>query len=316
MKGYDGKKIAVLIPCFNEEATVAKVVRDFSMSLPGAAIYVYDNNSTDRTGELAAMAGAIVRREYRQGKGNVVRAMFRNVDADIYIMVDGDGTYPAERAPDLLTPVANEEADMVVGTRLNTYTTRSFRKFHVIGNNLVVGIINMLFGSRITDCLSGYRAFSKHFVKGVALMSTGFEVETELTIQAMDRRFITQEVPIPYGERPKGSVSKLDTFGDGILIMRTILRIFKDYRPLIFFSVLGALLLFGGLLIGIPVVVEFWRTGLVFKVPSAILASGLVILSMLMVSVGLILDTIAVQHRESYQYYRNMMRMLDKRDEE
>ncbi|NOY86036.1 MAG: glycosyltransferase [Deltaproteobacteria bacterium] len=299
----EDRVIAVLIPCFNEENTVRKVVEDFRRELPKALIYVYDNNSTDGTAKAAEAAGAIVHKEPRQGKGNVVRSMFREIEADIYIMVDGDDTYPASSVRELIKPVLNGEADMVIGTRLSRFTGRSFRKFHLFGNNVVVRLINLLFRSKLTDALSGYRAFGRLFVKTTPVISMGFEVETEMTIHALDKGFIVQEVPVDYGERPDGSVSKLDTFADGLLIIRTTFHIFKDYRPLMFFSGIAVLFFLAGAVSGVPVIVEYFHSGLVPRFPTAILASALVSLSFLFFSVGLILDTIARQHRENYELW-------------
>jgi glycosyltransferase involved in cell wall biosynthesis len=296
-------KIAVLVPCYNEELTVGKVVKDFRQALPEAEIYVYDNNSSDGTFDAAVEAGAIVRREVRQGKGNVVRSMFRQIEADYYIMVDGDDTYPASYAEDLLKPVMEGEADMVVGARLSRFGDRSFRKFHLLGNRFIVGLINILFNSRIQDALSGYRSFTRLFVKTMPVVSSGFEIETEMTTHALDRGFILREVPIDYGERPQGSESKLSTFRDGVLIVKTIFRIFKDYKPFVFFTTLSVLLLIAGLGFGIPVVLEFLRTGLVLRFPTAILASALVTLSVLLFSVGLILDTTVRHQRENYELW-------------
>lgn len=299
----ENEKVAVLIPCFNEALTIGKVVKDFRDALPGATIYVYDNNSNDGTGDAAREAGAIVRKEYRQGKGNVVRTMFREVDAHIYLMVDGDDTYPAGDGRGLLEPVVAGEADMVVGTRMVRYTDKAFRRFHVFGNNLVVALINILFRSSIHDCLSGYRAFSRTFVKTIPVISSGFEIETEMTTHALDKGFAIREVPIDYGKRPEGSASKLNTIKDGMLILKTVFRLFKDYRPLAFFSAISAVLFAAGLGSGIPVILEFLDTGLVPRFPTAILASALVVLSVLMFSVGLILDTIVRHQRESYELW-------------
>ena len=299
----EDKVIAVLIPCFNEENTIRKVVEDFRRELPKALIYVYDNNSTDGTARAAEAAGAIVHKEPRQGKGNVVRSMFRKIEADIYIMVDGDDTYPASSVKDLIHPVLKGEADMSVGTRLSHFAENSFRKFHIFGNSVVVGLINFLFRSDITDALSGFRVFNRLFVKAMPVISGGFEIETEMTIHALDRGFIVKEVPIEYSKRPAGSVSKLNTMKDGVIIIKTIFRIFKDYRPLSFFSLLSILFFSFGLLAGLPVIIEYFRTGVVLRVPLAILASGLCSLSVLLFSVGLILNTIVQHHRENYELW-------------
>lgn len=284
-------KVAVLIPCYNEELTVEKVVSDFRQQLPEADIYVYDNNSKDRTGELALKAGAIVRKETQQGKGNVVRTMFRDIDADCYVMVDGDDTYPAEEVHGLIKEVENG-ADMVIGDRLSngTYYAENKRGFHNLGNNLVRGLINSLFNNDIQDIMTGYRAFSKCFVKTIAVMSPGFEIETELTITALVYRYHIANVPITYRDRPEGSSSKLSTFKDGFKVLVKLFDLWKDYRPLLFFSFVSLVFLILGLLTGIPVITEFIATSYVSKVPSAILASSLCVLAFLSLMLGLILD--------------------------
>ena len=284
-------KIAVLIPCYNEELTVEKVVSDFKRELPEAEIYVYDNNSKDKTAELAVKAGAILRKETMQGKGNVVRTMFRDVDADCYIMVDGDDTYPAEEVHKLIAEVENG-ADMVIGDRLSngTYYSENKRGFHNLGNNLVRGLINRIFDNNIQDIMTGYRAFSKRFVKTVAVLSPGFEIETELTISALVYRYHIANVPITYRDRPEGSSSKLSTFRDGFKVLVKLFDLWKDYRPLLFFAVFSLVFLVLGLLVGVPVIGEFIKTAYVSKVPSAILASSLCVLSFLSLMLGLILD--------------------------
>ena len=284
-------KIAVLIPCYNEELTVQKVVGDFKAELPDADIYVYDNNSKDKTAELATQAGAIVRKETMQGKGNVVRTMFREIDADCYVMVDGDDTYPADEIHDLIKEVENG-ADMVIGDRLSngTYYSENKRGFHNLGNNLVRGLINNIFKNNIQDIMTGYRAFSKRFVKTVAIMSPGFEIETELTISALVYRYHIANVPITYRDRPEGSSSKLSTFKDGFKVLIKLFDLWKDYRPLLFFAVFSLIFLILGLITGIPVINEFIKTSYVSKVPSAILASSLCILAFLCLMLGLILD--------------------------
>ena len=284
-------KVAVLIPCYNEELTVEKVVSDFRRELPEADIYVYDNNSKDRTSELALKAGAIVRKETQQGKGNVVRTMFREIDADCYVMVDGDDTYPAEEVHGLIKEV-EEGADMVIGDRLSngTYYAENKRGFHNLGNNLVRGLINHLFDNDIQDIMTGYRAFSKRFVKTIAVMSPGFEIETELTITALVYRYHIANVPITYRDRPEGSSSKLSTFKDGFKVLVKLFDLWKDYRPLLFFSFFSLIFLILGLLTGIPVITEFFATSYVSKVPSAILASSLCVLAFLSLMLGLILD--------------------------
>ena len=296
-------KTAILIPCYNEELTIAKVIRDFQNELPDAEIYVYDNNSKDKTFEIAMNAGAIVKRESRQGKGNVVRSMFRDIDADIYVMADGDDTYPAEFVHELIKPIISREAEMVIGDRLSngTYSTENKRKFHDFGNNLVKNLINYLFKSSLNDIMTGYRAFSKSFVKNIPVSSEGFEIETEMTLHALDKRFLIAEIPIIYRDRPEGSVSKLNTFSDGIKVLKTVASLFKNYKPLVFFGVSSLLFFIIGILIGFPVIYEFVKTGYILRIPSAILAAGLMLLSSIFIICGLILDTIVKQHRENYE---------------
>lgn len=296
-------KIAVLIPCYNEEKTIGKVVSDFKRELPEADIYVYDNNSSDRTSLIAAEHGAIVRKEFRQGKGNVVRSMFREIDADIYVMVDGDDTYPAESVHQLIEPIKRGEANMVIGDRLSngTYFQENKRPFHNFGNNLVKNLINFLYKSDIKDIMTGYRAFDKLFVKSMPVMSPGFEIETEMSIHALDKKFLIKEVPINYRDRPEGSESKLNTFSDGWKVLKTIFILFKDYKPFLFFSLWALLFFILGLAVGIPVVVEFIQTKFITRVPSAILAVGLMIFALLSFTCGLILDTVAAAHRKQYE---------------
>ena len=298
--------VAVLVPCYNEELTVAKVVADFTQALPGAEILVYDNNSTDKTAILARGAGATVRRAPRQGKGNVVRQMFDEVDAQIYVMVDGDDTYPAAAAAGLITELTKTGADMVVGVRMASFAAGSFRRFHQLGNHLVAGLISRLFSAKVTDVLSGYRVFSRAFVKTVPLMSQGFEIETEMTLQALAKRFVITEVPIAYGCRPEGSQSKLNTCSDGFLVLKSIVMIFKDYKPLLFFSSLSGLLLLVTLAAGLAPILDYVRARYVFHVPLAILASGTGILSALSLTIGLILHTITRHHNENFELLRRL----------
>ena len=295
--------VAVIIPCYNEALTIAKVVDDFKRVLPDASIYVYDNNSTDGTGDIAREHGAQVRVERRQGKGNVVRQMMRDIDADYYIMVDGDDTYPAEAAPELLAPLMNDEADMVVGDRLSngTYGEENDRAFHGFGNNLVRFLIKAIYGFEFSDVMTGYRAYNEVFAKSMPVLSPGFEIETELSIHAVDKRWRIAEVPIDYRDRPEGSESKLNTFSDGMKVLMMILSLFKDYRPLALFSLLGLLLCVVGLLFGVPVIWEFAHTGLVPKMPSALLAVAFIFLGMLSFSCGLILDTVVKGTRKQYE---------------
>ena len=300
------KKIAVLIPCYNEELTVEKTVSDFKRVLPNADIYVYNNNSKDRTKELALKSGAIVRDEYRQGKGAVVRSMFRDIDADVYIMVDGDDTYPAEEVEGLITPVLEGKADMVIGDRLSsTYYTENKRPFHNFGNSLVKGLINFLFKSDLNDIMTGYRSFSKKFVKCMPVMSDGFQIETEMTIFALTNNMQVVNVPITYRDRPEGSESKLNTFSDGFKVLLTLFNLFKDNRPFLFFGSISIVIFIIGLLIGIPVIDEFIKTAYITKVPSAILAAALMLNAFLMFSVGIILDAIKNEKRYLFECHMN-----------
>jgi len=301
------EKIAVLIPCYNEELTVAKVIKDFKSELPDAIIYVYDNNSSDNTFEVAKSSGAVVKKEYRQGKGNVMRSMFRDIDADIYIMVDGDDTYPAEFVHDLIKPIRDDAADIVIGDRHSngTYRDENKRFLHDFGNHLVKNLINKLFQSNLNDIMSGYRVLNRRFVKTIPINSSGFEIETEITLHTLDKKFLLKEIPIEYRDRPEGSFSKLNTLSDGIRVLTTILWVFKDYKPLIFFTTLSVLFFILALFGGLPVIHEFIQTGLVQKIPSAILATGLMLISVLALFSGFILDTVVKQHRENYELYLN-----------
>lgn len=292
--------IAVLLPCYNEEATIGKVVRDFKAALPDAAIYVYDNNSTDRTAEIAAAEGAIVRKEPRQGKGNVVRAMFEDIDADVYVMADGDDTYPADAAPAMVEKVL-EGYDMVIGDRLSsTYFQESKRPFHNFGNRLVRGSINGLFGAHVTDIMTGYRAFNFTFVKTYPVLSRGFEVETEMTIHSLNNNLRLFEMPIQYRDRPEGSVSKLDTVGDGIKVMSTIFRMIREYKPLPFFGGLGLIIGIVGIVLCGTVTFEFAKTGVVTHFPTLIGAVMLVITGLLLIIAGIILDVMAKNDRKTF----------------
>jgi glycosyltransferase involved in cell wall biosynthesis len=287
----------VLVPCHNEEAAIATVVRDFLAVLPGAIVYVYDNNSTDRTVERARAAGALVRYETLQGKGNVVRRMFADVEADIYVLVDGDDTYHAPSAVPMIKRLLADRLDVVNATRLAD-TTAAYRPGHRFGNAMLSRIVAAVFGARITDTLSGYRALSRRFVKTFPAMSVGFETETELTVHALELRMPIGEIPVPYKERRSGSSSKLRTVRDGVRILRTILALVKGERPLPFFGAMAAAFAFAGVALGWPVVVEYMNTGLVPRLPTAVLATGLVILSSLSLACGLILDTITLGRRE------------------
>lgn len=304
-------KIAILIPCYNEELTISKVIQDFKKELPDAYIYVYDNNSSDNTSKIAKENGAIVKKEYRQGKGNVVRSMFRNIDADIYIMIDGDDTYPAEFVHSLIKPITEGEADIVIGDRLSngSYKDENKRQMHNFGNNLVKTLINRLFDTNLKDIMTGYRVFNKKFVKNIPINSHGFEIETEITLHTLDKNFLIKEIPIEYRDRPEGSFSKLNTYSDGIRVLKTILWVFKDYKPLLFFSILSIIFLLFGLVIGIPVIFEFLNTSFITKIPSAILSVGLMLISILALFSGFILDTIVKQHRENYDL--KLMRWME-----
>ena len=297
------EKIAVLIPCYNEELTIEKVIKDFRKELPEADIYVYNNNSKDRTKEIAIKNGAIVVDEYKQGKGNVVRSQFRDIEADIYVMVDGDDTYPAEFVHQLIEPVRNGQADMTIGDRLSngTYQKENKGPFHEFGNNLVKKAINVLFDTKLKDIMTGYRVFNKRFVKNMPVLSPKFEIETEMSLYALDKKYIIKEIPIVYRDRPEGSSSKLNTVGDGIKVVKTIARMFKDYKPFKFFGLIALILFIIGLAIGIPVLVEFFKTAYITKVPSAILATGFMGLAAVSLQCGIVLDTITRQHKEDYE---------------
>lgn len=296
-------KIAVLIPCYNEEKTIGKVVSDFKAVLPEAVIYVYDNRSTDNTAKIAAQAGAVVRREYVQGKGNVIRRMFREIDAQCYIMADGDDTYPAEFAPEMAKLVLEKKVDMVVGDRLSsTYFTENKRPFHNFGNSIVRKSINALFGSDIKDVMTGYRAFGYNFVKTYPVLSHGFEIETDMTIHAVDKNMLVENVIIDYRDRPDGSESKLNTYSDGFKVMRTILKLYKDYKPLRFFSVIAAVLLILSVMFFIPVLIEYIETGLVPNFPTLIVCGFCVTAALMSYFSGLILSTMVQQNRQDFEY--------------
>lgn len=304
----DASRVAVIIPCYNEAVTIAKVVADFRSALPGAPIYVYDNNSSDETAKLAKESGAIVRHEPRQGKGNVVRQMFRDIDADCYLMVDGDDTYPAEAAAALAAPILSGEADMTVGDRLSngTYAEQNKRAFHGFGNDLVRTMIRWIYGYSFDDVMTGYRAMSRPFVKTFPVLSEGFQIETELSIHAVDRRWRIADVPIDYRDRPEGSESKLDTVGDGVKVVCAIASLFKNYRPLKFFSLIALVLALVGLILGLPVIGEFFATGLAPRLPTAVLAVAFMFLCGLSLATGLILDNVAKTERKEWelQVYR------------
>lgn len=291
-------RVAVLIPCYNEEVAIGGVVRDFRAALPQAVIHVYDNNSTDGTAAEAARAGAVIGREILQGKGHVVRRMFADVDADVYVLVDGDGTYEAQAAPRLVARLCAEGLDMVTGLRVHAQAA-AYRPGHVLGNRLLTGLVSLLFRNALGDMLSGYRVFSRRFVKSFPALAAGFETETEFTVHALQMGMPVAEEPTAYQERPAGSASKLRTFRDGARILRLILRLVRDEMPLPFFSAIGAVLLLLGLGLGVPVVLEFWRTHLVPRLPTAIVAACFVLASFMSVAVGVILDSVARGRREA-----------------
>ena len=296
-------RIAVLIPCYNESKTIEKVVSDFRRVLPEAVIYVYDNNSSDGTAEIAERAGAVVRRERMQGKGNVIRRMFREIDADCYVMADGDDTYPAENAPELVRLVLEEQADMVVGDRLSsTYFTENKRPFHNVGNSLVRASINMLFKSEIKDIMTGYRAFSYAFVKTYPVLSKGFEIETDMSIHAINRNMLVRNVVIDYRDRPEGSVSKLNTYSDGAKVLMTIARLFKNYKPFAFFGMISLLLTLLSTGFMIPVLAEFFKTGLVPRFPTLIVCGITLLAALLLFISGLILSTLQEKDKRDFEF--------------
>ncbi len=300
-------KIAVLIPCYNEAKTIEKVVSDFKRVLPDAVIYVYDNNSTDNTAEAAKKAGAVVRREYTQGKGSVIRRMFREIDAAVYIMTDGDDTYPAEYAREMADIILAKKADMVVGDRLSsTYFTENKRPFHNLGNSVVRGSINKLFRSNIKDVMTGYRAFSYNFVKTFPVLSQGFEIETEMTIHAVDKNMRVENVIIDYRDRPEGSESKLNTYTDGLKVLKTIIRLYKNYKPRQFFSALAAVLAAVSLAFFVPVFATFLRDGIVPKIPTLIVCGFVMLAAIQSYFSGLILSTIIQKNRQEFE-----MKLID-----
>lgn len=295
-------KIAVLIPCYNESKTIEKVVKDFKRELPEATIYVYDNNSIDKTGEIASKAGAIVRSEFKQGKGNVIRRMFREIDAEVYLMIDGDDTYPASSAKEMVNLVLNKKVDMVIGDRLSsTYFTENKRLFHNSGNKVVRFLINLLFKSEIKDIMTGYRAFSYNFVKTFPVLSKGFEIETEMTIHALDKNMYTENVIVDYKDRPQGSVSKLNTVKDGVKVIKTIFILYKDYKPFAFFGLLSLLLFIIFLIMFLPVLFEFIKTGFVLKFPTLIVSCFFALAALQSFFGGLILDTIVKKDKQEFE---------------
>lgn len=309
------KKIAVLIPCYNERKTIAKVVKEYQEALPEARIYVFDNNSTDGAGEIARKAGAIVRQEYRQGKGNVVRSMFRDVEADCYLMVDGDGTYPADVAKKMCEMVLVDGVDMVVGDRLSsTYFKENKRPFHNAGNRVVRFLINMIFGSHVKDIMTGYRAFSRDFVKTYPVLSKGFEIETEMTIHALDKNFYIKEIPVNYKDREEGSESKLNTVSDGVKVIFTIARLFEEHKPMLFFGIVSVVLLVLSMILGIPVLVEYFETGLVPRMPSLVVAGFLLMIAVMTFMCGIILQVVVRKHRELFELHLIECRTNSKRN--
>ena len=301
-------KIAVLIPCYNESITIRKVVEDYKKALPEATIYVYDNNSNDGTDEIAKEAGAIVKYEYRQGKGNVIRSMFRNIEAECYLMIDGDDTYPAEDAQRMIDLVLDKGVDMVIGDRLSsTYFTENKRPFHNLGNRVVRWAINRLFKSDIKDIMTGYRAFSRMFVKSFPILSKGFEIETEMTIHALDKNFLLEEIPISYRDRPEGSESKLNTVKDGAKVIKTIVTLFRDYKPLVFFSASSAVCNLIAIVLFIPILFEYLSTGLVMRFPTLIVSGVFLIIGILLWICGLILHVVVKKHRQLYELMLNSL---------
>lgn len=299
------KTIAVLIPCYNESKTIQKVVTDYKKALPEATIYVYDNNSTDHTDAIAKEAGAVVTYESRQGKGNVIRSMFRNIDADCYLMIDGDDTYPAENAREMCNMILGG-TEMVIGDRLSsTYFEENKRPFHNMGNTLVRWLINKIFHADVKDIMTGYRAFSRSFVKSFPVLSHGFEIETEMTIHALDKNFLIKEIPIQYRDRPEGSFSKLNTYKDGIKVLLTITKLFRDYKPLFFFSIFAGLFFLLSLILFIPVFLEYLSTSLVPRFPTLIAAGFSLIVSILFFFTGLTLEVITKKHKQLFELLLN-----------
>lgn len=311
-RGLKMDKIAVLIPCYNEAQTIGKVVSDFKRVLPEAVIYVYDNNSSDGTAEIAAKAGAVVRHEYKQGKGNVIRRMFREIDACAYIMTDGDDTYPADAASELVRPVLERGADMVVGDRLSsTYFTENKRPFHNFGNVLVRKSINVLFKNDIKDIMTGYRAFSYEFVKTFPVLSKGFEIETEMSIHAIDKNMFVENVVIDYRDRPEGSESKLNTYSDGFKVLMTIARLYRDYKPLGFFGIIALLLAVIALAFFVPIMVKFVRTGLVPNFPTLIVCGFTMLAAIQSFFTGMTLQTILHKNRQDFE--KNLLDASEKK---
>ncbi|KJS33182.1 MAG: glycosyl transferase family protein [Desulfatitalea sp. BRH_c12] len=305
-------RVAVILPCYNEEAAIGQTVQEFRATIPEAVIYVYDNNSTDDTIACARAAGAVVRCEHRQGKGQVVRRMFADVEADIYVLADGDGTYAADHAGVLIRKLIDEGLDMVVGSRLTTYEGQAFRRGHRFGNDLLTGCLGLFFGRTFSDILSGYRVLSRRFVKSFPALSTGFETEIELTVHALELRMPSAEQVTPYRSRLEGSVSKLRTYRDGLRILKEILTLFREERPLPFFSIIASILALTAVILAIPVFITYLQTGLVPRFPTAILATGLMILSSLSLTCGLILETVTRGRREMKRLFYLSLPVLEK----
>lgn len=307
------RKVVVLIPCYNESQTIAKVIEDWKKELPEAVIYVYDNNSTDDTGNMASKHGAVVKHEYMQGKGNVIRRMFREIDAECYVMIDGDDTYPANNGREMVSLVLDKQADMVVGDRLSsTYFAENKRPFHNFGNSMVRYSINRLFHSDIRDVMTGYRAFSYQFVKTFPVLSKGFEIETEMTIHAVDKNMHVENVIVDYRDRPKGSESKLNTYSDGFKVLLTILRLFRNYKPFAFWGTIAALLLLLSLGLFVPVFREYLSTGLVPRIPTLIVSGFIAVVAILSFFCGLLLDTIKQKNRQDFEFQLQQITLLKK----
>lgn len=304
-------KIAVLIPCYNESKTIKKVVSDYKKVLPEADIYVYDNNSSDGTDKIASESGAIVRYERKQGKGNVIRSMFQDIEADCYIMVDGDDTYPAENAREMCDLVLNDGIDMVIGDRLSsTYFQENKRPFHNMGNKLVRNLIEIMFKTNIKDIMTGYRAFSYKFVKTFPVLSKGFEIETEMSIHAVDKNFTLKEIPVMYRDRPEGSVLKLNTYKDGLKVLKTIGTLFKEYKPALFFNIIALIVFIISIILAVPVFSEYFRTGLVPRIPTLVVSGILFIVGLLLETTGLILQVTVKKNRQAFEISLNQICIL------
>ena len=304
-------KIAVLIPCYNESKTIKKVVSDYKKVLPEADIYVYDNNSSDGTDKIASESGAIVRYERKQVKGNVIRSMFQDIEADCYIMVDGDDTYPAENAREMCDLVLNDGIDMVIGDRLSsTYFQENKRPFHNMGNKLVRNLIEIMFKTNIKDIMTGYRAFSYKFVKTFPVLSKGFEIETEMSIHAVDKNFTLKEIPVMYRDRPEGSVSKLNTYKDGLKVLKTIGTLFKEYKPALFFNIIALIVFIISIILAVPVFSEYFRTGLVPRIPTLVVSGILFIVGLLLETTGLILQVTVKKNRQAFEISLNQICIL------